>query len=110
MKAIYLDETVPDFPTENSWVVFLVFLNSLLDLWSGDSWFAASYDSGPYATSLLISIEYFGDTSMRYPKLTTYNAGTNSGRSHLHDLVANVIGKWTAIDEDTPELVDASLP
>lgn len=46
---------------------------------------------------------------MGYAKLTGDHARTNASGCHFDDSEADVIGKRTAVDEDTAELVYSSL-
>ena len=46
---------------------------------------------------------------MTDPELAGDDAGPDPGRRHLDDLEPDVIGEGPAIDEHTPQLVDATL-
>ena len=46
---------------------------------------------------------------MTDPQLSADHTGPHARRGHLDDLQADVIWKWTSIDEDSSELVDSPL-
>lgn len=60
-------------------------------------------------SSFMVTGEDFGDTSVRYPQLTTDVTGSDSDLSHFDDADTDVIGKRPAIDEDSAELVHFSV-
>lgn len=106
----HLNKFVSNFPGESTRVFFLVIVDLLFDVWRGYLGLGASDDSRPDGARFLVSVENFGDAAVRHPELTRDDAGADAGSGHLDDLQANVVGERTTVDEDAPELVDATLP
>jgi hypothetical protein len=57
----------------------------------------------------LVSVEDLGDAAVADPELARDDARPDSGRGHLDDLEADVVGQRPAVDEHAAELVDAPL-
>lgn len=72
-------------------------------------WLAASDGPRPDGSSLLVPAEDFGDAAVGHPQLTGDDARPDTVMGHLHDLMANMVGERSAVDEDTTELVDPTL-
>ena len=55
-------------------------------------------------------VEDLADTAVADPELPADDAGPHPGGRHLDDLEADVVGQRPAVDEDSPQLIDPSLP
>ena len=59
--------------------------------------------------SYLVPVENLGDAAVADAQLATDDAGADAGGGQLHDLQANVVRQWSAVDEDAAELVHSPL-
>lgn len=71
--------------------------------------FAASDGSGSDRTRLLVPAQDFGHAAVGDAELSGNDARPDPVVGHLHDLVADVVGQRSAVDEDSSELVDSAL-
>lgn len=60
-------------------------------------------------TRLLVPAENFGDAAVGHPQLTGDDARPDTVMGHLHYFMSNVVGKRSAVYEDTTELVNPTL-
>lgn len=79
---------------------------SLADTHSG---LAASDGPGPDGAGLLVAAEDLGDAAVGDAQLAGDDAGPDAVVGHLHNLVADVVGQGSPVDEDTTELIDPAL-
>lgn len=73
-------------------------------------WFAASDGSGPDGARFLVPAEDFGHAAVGHAQLARDDARPDAVMGHLHDFVPDVVGQRSAVDEDSAELVDPTLP
>ena len=73
-------------------------------------WFAASDSPGSNGTSLLIPAHDFGNAAVRHSELAGDDTRSDAVMGHLHNLVPNMVGKRSTVDENTTKLVHATLP
>lgn len=71
--------------------------------------FAAADGSGSDGTRLLVPAQDFGHAAVRDPQLSGDDARPDAVVGHLYDLVPDVVGQRSAIDENSSELVHAAL-
>lgn len=105
----HLYKSVSDLPREDAWILFLIVVDALFDVWRGDLGFGSADDAWSDGTRLLVAVEDLGDAAVGDAKLPRDDARTHARRRHLHDLEADVVGQWTAVDEYAPKLVHATL-
>ena len=60
----YLDESVPDFPTEDARILVLVVLDFLLYIRCGDAWFTSADSARTDASGLLVPLQDFADAAV----------------------------------------------
>lgn len=70
---------------------------------------AAADGPGPDGSRLLVATEDFGDAAVGDAELPGDHAGPDAVVSHLHDLVADVVGQRAPVDENPSELVHPAL-
>lgn len=70
---------------------------------------AAPDGPGPDGARLLVPAEDFGNAAVGDPQLPGDHAGPDAVVSHLHDLMADVVGQWAPVDENPSELVHPAL-
>ena len=58
----------------------------------------------------LVSVEDLADAAVADAQLPGDDAGADAGGGHLDDLEADVVRERPAVDEDSPQLIDPSLP
>lgn len=71
--------------------------------------FAATDGSGSDGARLLVPAQDFGHAAVRDPQLSGDDARPDAVVGHLYDLVSDVVGQRSAINEDSPELVHSAL-
>ena len=59
---------------------------------------------------LLLPIKNLANTAVADPELPADDAGPHPGRRHLDDLQSDVIWERTAVDKDSPQLINPALP
>nr|CAI5837389.1 unnamed protein product [Callosobruchus analis] len=101
--------SLPDLPREDTWLFFPHLLDPVLNFDSGHARFRPTDNARSDAPSLLVAIQDLGYASMGYPQLAGYYARSYTSRSHLDYLQSDVIGKRSAVNEDTAQLVHATL-
>lgn len=107
--ATYLDQLLAYLPAEYPGVLLPQLVNPRLDLRGGHLRFGPTYHARPNGARLLVSVQDLRHTAVGDAQLAGNHTGTNSTGRHFHDLQANVIGQRATVDEDAPELVDATL-
>jgi len=70
---------------------------------------AAADGPGSDGARLLVPAQDLGDAAVRDAQLAGDDAGPDAVVGHLHDLVSDVVGQGSAVDEHPAELVDAPL-
>lgn len=72
-------------------------------------WLAASDGPRSDGACLLVPAEDFGDAAVGHSQLTGDDTRPDAVMGHLHNFMTNVVGKRSAVYEDTSELVDSTL-
>lgn len=72
-------------------------------------WLAAADGARPDGARLLVSAQDLGDAAVGNSKLAGDDTRPDAVVRHLHDLMSDMIGQRSAIDEDSAELVDPTL-
>lgn len=105
----FFQQLVTNLPAENTWILFLILFDPLLDLRSSNARFRAPDDSRSYTTGLLVALEDFTDASVRHPQLAADHTGSNPLRCQFNDFEPNMIWERSSIDKYPSQLVYSSL-
>ena len=72
-------------------------------------WLATSDGSRPDGACLLVPTEDFGHAAVGHSQLARDDTRSDSVMGHLHDFMADMVGKRSAVYKDATELVDPTL-
>lgn len=105
----FFDELLADLPWENARILLLHVFDAILDFRCGDARLASADNARSNAAGLLIAIENLRYAAVRHAKLSWDDARSDTSRRQLDNLEADVIWQRSTVDEDTAELIYASL-
>ena len=71
--------------------------------------FRSADDSRPDASGFLVAVQDFRDAAVGDAQLSRNDAGTDAGRRKFHNFQSDVIRKWTAVDENSAQLIHTPL-
>jgi hypothetical protein len=61
------------------------------------------------APGFLVTLQYLADAAVRHAKCSADDARSDASRRQFNYLETDVTGQWTAVDEDSAQLIDPSL-
>ena len=104
------DLPIAHFPREDPGIVLTIGLNALQDLLTdvllGSG---TTQDTGTDAACLLVAVQDFWDTTVGDTQLPWDDTRSNTRRGQFHNLQANMIRQWAAVNKNTSKLVHPTL-
>lgn len=102
-------KSVTDFPSKYSRIRYLVFPNAFYDIGCCYSGLTSSNSTWQNRTSFVVPRQDLAHTTMRDAQLSTDITWSYSELGQLYDSCSDSVGKRSAINEYTPQLVDFSV-